>query len=89
MRVILLCWLCNRPHDLAVELFPGSTLGSPRYWCRDCLRPRNFSKRLRERMAVLESARLLGGDAELFGALTRLLSIEQAIEEDRADALAA
>ena len=91
IRTILLCWLCNRATDLTVDLYSGATLGAPRFWCRDCLRPRNFSKRLRERMAVLESQSpmLLGQDAELWNALSKLLAFEQAFEEDRAEALAA
>jgi hypothetical protein len=90
LRTILLCFLCGRPQHLVVSLYPGASLGSPRFWCADCLRPRNFSKRLRERLALLESQGTpLGDDALLFNALGKLLSIEQAFEEDRARVLAA
>ncbi len=79
IRTILLCWLCNRATDLTVDLYSGATLGAPRYWCRDCLRPRNFSKRLRERIAIEEAEDSL--NAGLWNAL--------AFEEGRAEGLAA
>lgn len=79
IRTILCCWLCNRPTDLTVDLFPGSTLGSPRLWCRRCTSPRNFAKRLRERIAALEAqGPLLDANAELFNALSWLLANEEA-----------
>ena len=90
IRTILLCFLCNRPYDVPVELF-GGALGNPRYWCRDCLRPRNFSKRIRERMAALESQSepLLGANAELWNALSRQLAFEEAFEDRMAETFAA
>jgi hypothetical protein len=74
IRTILLCWLCGRATDLKVELFTGSSLGSPRYWCSRCTSsPRIFARRLRERLETLEAqGTLLGADAELFNALSWL-----------------
>ena len=91
IRTILCCWLCRKPFDLRVELYPGAELGAARYWCRECTRPRFFSKRLRERMAALEaeSTTLLGEDAELWNALGKVLAFEEAFEENRAETLAA
>ena len=86
IRTILLCWLCNRATDLTVDLYSGATLGAPRYWCRDCLRPRNFSKRLRSRIAQEEARDAL--DVTVWNALQKLLAIEEAFE-DRAESLAA
>jgi len=79
IRTILLCWLCGRASDLKVELFTGASLGSPRWWCRDCTKPRIFARRLRERIAFLEaqSEPLLGANAELFKALSWLLAAEE------------
>ena len=87
VRTILICHLCSRPYDLVVNFFPDATLGSPRYWCRDCLRPRNFSKRLRQRIAAEEAEDSL--NAGLWDALSKLLAIETAFEEGRAESLAA
>jgi hypothetical protein len=87
VRTILLCFLCEQPQNLVVSLFHGATLGAPRFWCSRCTSRRTFAKRLRERLAKLESqgTPLLGDDAELWNALTKLL----AIEEERARSLAA
>lgn len=86
-QTILLCWMCRKPYRLTIDLFQGADMGSPRYWCRDCTRPRLFSKRLRERMVEEETQAALGVDA--WNALTKMIATEHAIEEDRAEALAA
>jgi hypothetical protein len=87
VQTILLCFLCGRPHALVVSLFHDASLGAPRYWCSRCTSPRTFAKRLRERLAKLESqgAPLLGDYAEVWNALAKLL----AIEEERVRSLAA
>ena len=86
VQTILLCFLCGRPHALVVSLFHDASLGAARFWCRGCTSRRNFARRLRERLASLESQGTpLGDDAELWNALTKLL----AIEEERVRSLAA
>jgi hypothetical protein len=87
IRCILLCWLCNKPFDVPVDLFAGTQLGNPRFWCRHCTSPRFFSKRLRERIA--RNALCAEEGAGLFDALNKLLVLEQSIEEARAETLAA
>ena len=87
IRCIFQCWLCDKPFDISVDLFAGTQLGSPRFWCRHCTSPRVFSKRLRERIA--RNALCAEEGAGLFSALHKLLSIEQSIEEARAETLAA
>lgn len=84
IRTILLCWLCGRATDLQVDLFPGATLGSPRLWCRRCTSPRTFARRLRERIAEIESH-----GTPLPGELSTLLATELATEAHREMALAA
>lgn len=73
-----------------MSLYPGATLGSPRFWCATCLRPRNFAKRLRERMVALEEQheQLMGEGAELWNILSKLLAGELEIQDGRAESLA-
>ncbi len=85
LRTILLCFLCGQPQDLVISLFPDASLGSPRFWCRRCCAPRTLSKRLKELMAD-DEARFAGGDGEM---LRQLIFAEQAVEQDRAESLAA
>jgi hypothetical protein len=91
IRTILLCWLCGRATDLQVELYPGAALGSPRYWCSRCTSPRTFAKRLRERLASLESENttMPEADVHLWNDLSMLLAYEVAFEGHREAALAA
>src|SRR5256885_11606846 len=78
IRTLLLCWLCGRATDLTVTLFPGATLGAPRFWCSRCTSPRNFARRLRERIAALEAQGepLLDANAQLWNSLSYLLAAE-------------
>lgn len=85
IRTILLCWLCRKPFDLTVDLFPGATLGSPRLWCKACTRPRFFSKRLQERLAEDETHLTADDDTML----REMIAVEIAVEGQREQALAA
>ena len=68
-----------------MTLFPGATLGSPRFWCRSCCAPRMLSRRLKERIAADEAQ----GDRLLRDELSGLLAVEEEFQEDRAEKLAA
>ena len=68
-----------------MNLFGGAELGSPKFYCRDCTRPRVFRQRLQQRLSA-DEARLAGGDGDM---LRKLILAEQAFEEDRAEKLAA
>ena len=85
IRVLFLCYLCSRPYDVPVNLFGGAELGSPKFYCRDCTRPRIFRQRLQQRLAD-DEARFAGGDGDI---LRQLIATELAVEEDRAERLAA
>jgi hypothetical protein len=62
IRTILQCWLCRKSFDLILNVFDGTSLGNPRYWCRHCTsQPQIFARLLRARMAELEAVYFVPG----------------------------
>jgi hypothetical protein len=68
VRMLLQCWLCREPFDLALNVLDGVHLGSPRFWRRNCTsRPQTFLRLVRKRAAEIQAAavRFLDGEIAL------------------------
>ena len=44
----LKCWLCSRSYRLRLELYAGTELGTPHFWCRECCDPHRLKRLLKK-----------------------------------------